>query len=69
MKQVTLRELRNKANKSYKEVADAAGISTPGYWQIENGKRGASYSTMVKLAGVFDTTPDAIFLEKQLTKS
>lgn len=69
MAQQTLSELREKSGKNYREIAESAGISVAGYWQIEHGKRGASYSTMVKLANVFNTTPDHIFLQSELTKS
>lgn len=64
MIQNKLKKAREDAGLNYRETADKAGLTTAGYWQIENGKRGASYSVMVKLAEVFGTTPDSIFLNK-----
>lgn len=64
----TLKELREKRQMTYKDVAEKVGISTAGYWQIENGKRKGSYPMMVKIAEVFNKTPDEIFLQKELTK-
>lgn len=64
-----LRDVRESQGLNYSEVAQKVGISTVGYWQIENGKRGASYSTMVKLAQVFGMKPDDLFLQSELTKS
>lgn len=69
MIQERLRTARKRAGLNYQETASKVGLTTAGYWQIENGKRGASYSVMVKLAGLFGTTPDALFLQKELTKS
>lgn len=69
MIQTKLQIERKEKNMSYEDVAKAVGISTSGYWQIENGKRNASYSTMVKISRIFDRTPDDIFLDNELTKS
>lgn len=64
-----LKAAREAANMNYEQTASKVGLSTSGYWQIENGKRNTSYSVMVKLAALFNTTPDALFLQSELTKS
>lgn len=67
-----LEKLKNKrvtANMTYQEVADEIGISKEYYWMIENGKRKLSYPNAVKIAKVFDSKPDDIFLNKELTTS
>ncbi|MFT8868496.1 helix-turn-helix domain-containing protein [Liquorilactobacillus nagelii] len=66
---IKLRNRRKKMNLTYKDVAIASELSVPGYWQIENGKRGCSYERAVQIALALKTTPDAIFLEKELTKT
>lgn len=66
---VKLQEQRKKLKLTYKDVAGASGLSVPGYWQIEHGKRGCTYSCAVKIALALKTTPDTIFLEKELTKT
>lgn len=63
-----LRKERNKRNYTYQEVADKVGISKEYYWMIENGKRQLkNYELAIKIARVFDTSPDALFLENKLT--
>ncbi len=47
-------------------------ISKTYYWQIEQGKRRITYELAMKMAEVFNTTPDTLFYEdtvKQLTKT
>lgn len=63
MKRYKLKEIREKNNLTYQQVAELIGITKPYYWQIENGKRGLSYELAVKIAAVYKTTPDDIFLE------
>lgn len=62
-----LREVRIKANLTNQDVADKIGISKEYYWMIENGKRKLSYKLAVKIASVFNTKPDNIFLNTELT--
>lgn len=62
-----LRNLRLKASLTNQEVADKVGISKEYYWMIENGKRKLSYKLAVKIAKVFHTNPDNIFLDTELT--
>lgn len=57
-----LKEIREKENLTYQQVAELIGVTKPYYWQIENGKRGLSYELAIKIAAVYNTTPDKIFL-------
>lgn len=67
MNLLKLKSLRESRNMTYQEVADIAGISKEHYWMIENGKRGLTYPTAIKIAKVFNTRPDDIFLNTELT--
>lgn len=62
-----LRELREKQNLTYQQVAEKAGISKEHYWFIENGKRGLTYDMAIRIAKVFGKKPDEIFLTDKLT--
>lgn len=62
-----LKAIREMQNLTYQEVADKVGISKEYYWMIENGKRKLSYDLAVKIANVFDQSPDEIFLHNELT--
>jgi putative transcriptional regulator len=64
-----LKVMRNKKGLTCKQVADLVGISKEYYWMIENGKRRLTYDLAVKIAKVFDTSPDDIFLDSKLTIS
>ncbi|UII56679.1 helix-turn-helix domain-containing protein [Cytobacillus spongiae] len=63
-----LKRMRTKDNLTYKQVADLVGISKEYYWMIENGKRRLTYEHAVKIAKVFNVSPDHIFLSNELTK-
>lgn len=58
-----LRKIRIKNNYSYQYMADKLNISKPFYWQIENNQRRLSYDMAVRIADIFNTTPDAIFYD------
>ena len=62
-----LKSMRQQKRYSCQYIADHAGISKEYYWMIENGKRRLSYELAVKIAKVFETSPDEIFLESELT--
>lgn len=62
-----LRIVRNEKGLSYQDMASKLGVSFQSYWMIENGKRGLSYETAIKIAEALGTTPDEIFLSKKLT--
>ena len=56
-----LKEYRIKNKLSHKAMADLLGISKTFYWQIENNKRRLSYERAIKIAKIFNMTPDEIF--------
>lgn len=64
-----LKKIRTEKKMTYKEVAEKANMTKEYYWMIENGKRNLSYPNAVLIAGVFNKTPDDIFLSKELTKT
>lgn len=59
-----LKELRKSKKIKSKEMAEQLEISTPFYSQIENGQRRISYDMAVRIAKVFKTDPDKIFLDE-----
>lgn len=59
----TLKEYRLKNNFSYQNMADFLNISKTFYWQLENNKRRLSYDMAIRIANIFNTTPDNIFYE------
>jgi len=56
-----LRDFRVKHNYNFREMGEFLGISKTYYWQLEHGKRRLSYDMALKIAKIFDTTPDKIF--------
>lgn len=64
-----LKNMREKENLTYQQVAEKVGISKEYYWMIENGKRRLTYELAVKIAQVFKSSPDYIFLDSELTRS
>lgn len=64
-----LKKIRTNADLTYQQVADEVGISKEYYWMIENGKRRLTYELAVKIAKVFNSSPDYIFLDSELTRS
>lgn len=63
-----LKEIRTRENMTYQQVADQVNISKEYYWMIENGKRRLTYELAVKIAKVFKSSPDYIFLDSELTR-
>lgn len=63
-----LMKMQNESNMTYQEVADQVGITKEYYWMIANGKRKLSYPIAVKIAKVFKSSPDYIFLESELAR-
>ena len=59
-----LKMYRTKNNYSCQKMADMLKISKSFYWQIENNKRKLSYETAIKIAEIFDVTPDVIFYDE-----
>ena len=64
MKLNKLKELRQKRNITYEDMAKICGISKSYYWQIENGYRKLSYNRACEIASVFNTKPDLLFYEE-----
>lgn len=64
-----LKNMRNAECLTCQQVADKVGISKEYYWMIENGKRRLHYGLAVKIADVFNVSPDNIFLDSKLTIS
>jgi len=56
-----LKKIKIKNSYSYQDMANLLNISKTFYWQIENDKRRLSYDMAVKIANIFNTTPDKIF--------
>ena len=63
-----LKKMRESKGLTYQQVADEVGITKEYYWMIENGKRGLTYPLAVKIAAVFKSSPDYIFLDNELTR-
>lgn len=63
-----LKKMRESERLTYQQVADEVGISKEYYWMIENGKRGLTYTLAVRIAAVFKSSPDYIFLDSELTR-
>lgn len=63
-----LKLMRLKHQISYQQMANLLDISKPFYWQIENNQRRLSYDMAVKIARIFQTTPDELFLDETLEK-
>ena len=49
---MNLRERRNELGLTQKNVAEASGIRTSSYCDIENGKKGTKPATAMKIAAV-----------------
>lgn len=59
----TLQSKRLTKKLSCQDVANMLNISKSYYWELENGKRRLFYQDAVKLAKIFKTKPDKLFLE------
>lgn len=53
-----LRRLRERSGKTQQEIADLLQIQRPTYTRYESGEREPDYSTLAKLANIFDVTTD-----------
>ena len=59
-----LKELRTKKNYTIYDMANMLNISSSHYSLLENKKRNLSYDMAIKIANIFDSKPDEIFLKK-----
>ncbi|NEY80761.1 helix-turn-helix transcriptional regulator [Bacillus sp. 3H-10] len=64
-----LKKFRTNEGLTCQQVANCVGISKQYYWMLENGRRRLNYDLAVKIAKVFKTNPDHIFLNNGLTPS
>lgn len=60
-----LKKLRKSYGYTIADVSKSIGICNAFYCQIENGKRNLSYSNAIKIANLFEMTPDQIFLSEE----
>ena len=65
---IKLKEYRLKFRYSQRDMGQMLGISKTFYWQLENNQRRLSYDMAVKIASIFDVTPDILFLDEFKTK-
>ncbi|WP_054710728.1 helix-turn-helix transcriptional regulator [Bacillus sp. JCM 19041] len=68
MQRTKLKKVRLENHMTLEEVAKLIHVSTPFYWQVENGKRGLSYELAVRIAKVFSLKPDDLFFDEVLPK-
>ncbi len=61
----TLKELREKNNLSYEDMAQKLGISKSYYWQIEHKNRRLYYEMAKDIAEIFGLKPDDIFFDEK----
>ena len=54
--------IKLRGDRSQRQIAEAIGVATSTYQMYENGKRVPSDSVKVKLAELFKTTVQALFL-------
>ena len=59
-----LKELRRSSKFSFRDMSNKLGISKTYYWQLENRQRRLYYEMAVKIADIFEKTPDSIFYEE-----
>jgi putative transcriptional regulator len=64
-----LRRKRKQKGYTVRAVAEKVGITAGYYSMIENGKRRVNYPLAFRIAKVFGTQPDSLFLEFQSTLS
>ena len=61
MSVLKLKELREKANMTQRDVAELLNVSQQGYWFWENGKRFPSGEKILELCEIFKCTPNDLF--------
>ena len=60
-----LKKIRKATGLTVYDMADKLGITASFYSQIENKKRRLFYDMAVKIASIFDVSPDEIFYIKK----
>jgi putative transcriptional regulator len=64
---LTLKEIREKSNKTQKQISEALGITESYYCLIENNKRKLSLEHAYKLSKIYQVSMDEIFLSTNFT--
>jgi len=64
-----LKRIRKENGLTVYDMADKLGITASFYSQIENKKRRLFYDMAIKIAKIFDMTPDSIFYSKDDNKN
>jgi transcriptional regulator with XRE-family HTH domain len=59
--------LREARGMSQTDLADQLGVRPPSVWKLEKGLQNPSYSTLDKLAGIFDCTMDEVMDRKAVS--
>ena len=59
-----LKELRKKKGVTQKQIAEQLNITISFYSQIENKKKRLYYDTAIKIADIFNMSPDQLFYTK-----
>lgn len=60
---IKLKEQRKKHNYTFADMGKMLNISKAYYWQIEHCKRRLNYELAIKIAQIFNLTPDEMFYE------
>lgn len=68
MKNLTLKELRERKQINPKQVAEKLNISITYLYLLENGRRNPSDKLKIRMAKVYGVSATAIFLASQATK-
>ncbi len=61
-----LKKIRIAKQMSCKDMSNILNISKSFYWQIESMQRRLAYDMAIKIAQIFNMTPDELFLEDYL---
>jgi transcriptional regulator with XRE-family HTH domain len=62
--QNNIKHLREARGMSQSALADRLGVRPPSVWKLERGLQNPSYSTLDKLADIFDCTMDEVMGRK-----
>lgn len=60
-----LKKIRKQTGLTIYDMADKLGITASFYSQIENKKRRLFYDMAIKIADIFEVTPDELFYIKE----
>lgn len=60
-----LKKIRKQMGLTIYDMADKLGITASFYSQIENKKRRLFYDMAIKIADIFEVTPDELFYIKE----